>query len=655
VLPGPPPPRSVIGQQPESRSQVGTPTVIQTPPPPPDQVGSSAAQGPSETSDVVDVEGAFPKASVGDSASEKDSLGFEPYVQAIAEFLKDPRTEAPLTISVEGEWGAGKSSFMLQLEEALRVRGIESAQFNAWRHDKDESLWAGFALEFSKSVSKRLWIWQRFGAWLRLFCLRLRSFDFGRAFPDLARLVLMLFVYLPLAWFGLVYLVSGGWVNYAETWKLAVDLAHDNKNLETSIIKLGGSAGSVFLLILLLRRLVEVVGNPMAVELRKYGRWPNYEDRLAFIERFHVDLARIAQAYTSADKFCVFIDDLDRCEVPKSADMMQAINLMIPVCKNLIFVIGMDRKRVAAAVAVKHEKLLPYLARRSVTQGPANSTVDPSASKGDSKPAVDSRSGLSYGYTFLEKFIQIPFRLPQANEHSVEALLDNLLGDRTGPEKLSWTGRVVSFWNRFRKRPHVAPGDSSVPLSRGESTAQSGKQTERLRDSLKRSERQIALMVAPALDYNPRRLKQFLNSYRLKAYIASLTDILDISEGAPKEGCLSLPQLGKFVAISLRWPELVSALDDDPGLLSDLQRISNKERRPTPVPAQSGVSPTHQGDKERTDELLRWSGCRLLMELLCKGFDLPFGESRYSLERVNLNKLIQISPRRREPAHGTGA
>jgi len=45
---------------------------------------------------------------VGDTATDKDSIGFEPYVQAVAEFLWDPRTEPPLTISVEGEWGAGK-------------------------------------------------------------------------------------------------------------------------------------------------------------------------------------------------------------------------------------------------------------------------------------------------------------------------------------------------------------------------------------------------------------------------------------------------------------------------------------------------------------------------------------------------------------------
>jgi predicted KAP-like P-loop ATPase len=59
------------------------------------------------------------KASISDQPSENDYLGFEPYVIAIVEFLTNPETKPPLTISIEGEWGSGKSSFMKQLEKAI--------------------------------------------------------------------------------------------------------------------------------------------------------------------------------------------------------------------------------------------------------------------------------------------------------------------------------------------------------------------------------------------------------------------------------------------------------------------------------------------------------------------------------------------------------
>jgi predicted KAP-like P-loop ATPase len=48
-------------------------------------------------------------ASVSDQAAARDALGFAPYVTAMAEFLTNPQTKPPLTLSVEGEWGSGKS------------------------------------------------------------------------------------------------------------------------------------------------------------------------------------------------------------------------------------------------------------------------------------------------------------------------------------------------------------------------------------------------------------------------------------------------------------------------------------------------------------------------------------------------------------------
>jgi predicted KAP-like P-loop ATPase len=55
----------------------------------------------------------------GDQSSDKDQIGFAPYAEAIADFLSHPGTQPPLTLSIEGEWGAGKSSFMLQVADLL--------------------------------------------------------------------------------------------------------------------------------------------------------------------------------------------------------------------------------------------------------------------------------------------------------------------------------------------------------------------------------------------------------------------------------------------------------------------------------------------------------------------------------------------------------
>lgn len=52
-----------------------------------------------------------------DTSTDKDSLGFKPYVEAIVEFLTAKCTLPPITMSIEGQWGCGKSSFMKQIEK----------------------------------------------------------------------------------------------------------------------------------------------------------------------------------------------------------------------------------------------------------------------------------------------------------------------------------------------------------------------------------------------------------------------------------------------------------------------------------------------------------------------------------------------------------
>src|SRR6185369_12525481 len=142
-------------------------------------------------------------ASVADQATANDALGFAPYVEALYKFLTHPSTTAPLTLSIEGGWGSGKSSLMLQLEskikgdslatrlkDALKNKGMKSAdgeslwarfrrairsrrqftiQFNAWRHDKEDAMWAAFALEFIRQISKQRFVVRQWWGHLLLF------------------------------------------------------------------------------------------------------------------------------------------------------------------------------------------------------------------------------------------------------------------------------------------------------------------------------------------------------------------------------------------------------------------------------------------------------------------------------------------------------
>jgi hypothetical protein len=146
---------------------------------------------------------------VGDQPTSEDSLGFRPYIDAITAFLTSAETQPPLTMSIEGEWGSGKSSFMLQLEKAIRgpsrsdvfmqklpqsmgglglpgsLKDASSSwlkqhqqitiRFNAWRHDKQDALWAAFALKFTTSLRKEVGPFMRLKGDISLFCKRLKG------------------------------------------------------------------------------------------------------------------------------------------------------------------------------------------------------------------------------------------------------------------------------------------------------------------------------------------------------------------------------------------------------------------------------------------------------------------------------------------------
>ena len=72
------------------------------------------------------------------------------------------------------------------------------------------------------------------------------------------------------------------------------------------------------------------------------------------------------------------------------------------------------------------------------------------------------------------------------------------------------------------------------------------------------SVRELVEMVAPLFGNNPRRIKQFLNVFRLQVYIAQETGLFrDL--GSPATN-LTLPKLAKVTAVFLRYPVLASRL-----------------------------------------------------------------------------------------------
>ncbi len=615
-------------------------------------------------------------ASVSDQATELDSLGFEPYVTAIAEFLTNPATQPPLTISIEGGWGSGKSSFMKQLQKVieeseqkkfekelqknqnhicklsiLKINKLKpkprTVWFNAWRHDKSEALWAAFALEFLRKISISRSLSDTIPTLIghtKLFFFR---FNFQSGWLDLFRMTAQLLI--GISAIGIIVILSlfkgPSWVqqlsqtisnlnirleqthksqkqenttsdqnsnnqknsqNSSPAQNISNQGGSNNTNREIPIpIPLAGAGigASVLATISLAQQLLKLVGEPKKA-LTQYLKSPDYNNQVAFIERFHEDFKKIVDAYAGiGKKVYVFIDDLDRCELSKAADLMQALNLMISNDPHIIFILGMDREKVAASLAVKYKDIVPYLPLSPI----------PTENKNNRHLYLNA---MEYSYSFLEKFIQIPFQVPQPTNSELQHFLAEISFVKSEGNPIEATRQEAEKVQR-RARLKILVTDDSKTI------------------------KDIVIMVAPYLGNNPRRLKQFLNLFRLKTYIASNTglfdELVDKSQHISTQP-LTLEQLGKFTAICIKWPQLLIDLQTNPQLIARLQEFAL-------------LPPSDQEQNEYNDLIWEWGRVEKLVELLRYPASKNDGkkkyiiEEKYSLEKVAIEKLLQVSPR----------
>lgn len=569
-----------------------------------------------------------------DHPTAEDSLGFGPYVEAIAAFLTSDATEPPLTISIEGEWGSGKSSFMLQLEKAIagpskravffkelptRMGGFTTPgslakamreawkhqtrptiQFNAWRHDKQDALWAAFALSVSRRLRKRVGFLRAWWGDIRLFLLRLSGL---RGWLELCLLLAsILFLLLSVSFLCnqlMIHLFVNGHLSHDNLQALItqarvlVNPFADKKDptavnivrqaYGSLLTKETATHGSWFALFILaiagFVKFHKQLKLPISIDLKKYLAAPDYNGHTAFIESFHDDFARLVHAYAGNERVFIFIDDLDRCDVPRAAELMQAINLMISDAGRLIFILGMDREKVAAGITQKYKDLLPFLPEYAASLTPGQQTGTGS-------------SPLSFGYSYLEKFIQLSFTLPViADKAALDKFLDAMIPNAPPP---TWVGQMNYYWG-----PKLAALRGRLPVSHAEPSNHAGPQAEEQRqtgntptttsdqESIKSEKRirtirmqiaqdsegvrSIVSMVSIMFENNPRRLKQFLSTFRLALALSSDQGILELD---PEQSGVTPQQLGKFVALTMRFPDLRVSLAENPDLLGGLEKTA---------------------------------------------------------------------------------
>lgn len=349
----------------------------------------------------------------------------------------------------------------------------------------------------------------------------------------------------------------------------------------------GGSAISILGIFAMIAVGVQVYRRFFKFDLNiaQYIKQPSYGERVGFLGEFDDDFRRIVRAVTQKGKnpLVIFIDDLDRCEPPRSVEIIEAINVLID-SQYCVYIIGMDSRGVAASIENKYAELKDFYESES----------DP--------------GGLTLGQQFLEKIIQINFRIPPVTEETIAGFIDQNLRSINPPLLAQEQGnlqrslersvaglgynphRVKRLMTELLNRPRkllsssgAVPGSESgvpeqtepgqavktVALSDSAPDAELEQRRQRAREfqdmSFEDMEavQQATFHAASVLDYNPRKIKRFLNEFRLRAAIADQRNLLTLGE-------IDLSRLGNWITIGTRWPDIIGILTEHPTFAAEL-------------------------------------------------------------------------------------
>ena len=304
-----------------------------------------------------------------DLPTDTDALDFQPYVDTLVDIVQTGST--PLTIGVFGGWGSGKTSLMKMVKKGLPPE-FTVAWFDAWKYDKEETLWRAFLLSVLSAM----------------YAAKKLSDD------ELTKLTAMLYRALDLE-------KSGG---------VTIDLAKFFPKLAQGAMQVGLSflpGGTA------LSKLVEELQKAGANNLSETAfdaiqreRTKIHIEQVRFLEQFQDQFARLVKDRVAAKngRLVVFVDDLDRCLPEKAIEVLEAIKLFVdaPGC---VFVLGLDQEVIARGIEMKYREL--------------------KQDSGDGKTPHFVIDGAHY----LEKIIQLPFQIPPVECNDMGEFVNGLSAD----------------------------------------------------------------------------------------------------------------------------------------------------------------------------------------------------------------------------------
>lgn len=301
-----------------------------------------------------------------DQWTDIDALDFMPYVETLADIIQTGNT--PLTIGVFGTWGSGKTSLMRMVKKQM-PNDFTVAWFDAWKYDKEDSLWRAFLLCVLNALKERASLQgkpvEEFEKMQSLIYRDMEIEKVGGVTIDLAKLGG--FTAKGLAQLSLSFIPG-----ISALTKLVEELQ-------------SGAANSV---------------DEATAAIRR-ERTKIYIEQIQFLEQFQNRFRELIQMHVKPNRFIVFIDDLDRCLPEKAIEVLEAIKLFLDV-ENCLFMLGLDQTLIVRGIEIKYKDL------RKTQDGNIHQNL------------------IIEGERYLEKIIQLPFHIPPMERKDISDFIESL-------------------------------------------------------------------------------------------------------------------------------------------------------------------------------------------------------------------------------------
>lgn len=343
--------------------------------------------------------------------NQEDQLNFQHYVKVFADLIDSPYTKPPLTIGIFGSWGMGKSFLLENIvkELARRYESQKPTQTNLVFKLRNRQQQSDPDRNRGTSTGQPT---QR-----RVYVVEFNAWEYNSAeviWPGLVRKIMneierqVVWKFPGQFWtkFGrnvqrqfsqsrnqliMIVMIAVGLIAYW-FWKNKFDL----KLFWTAIVTLG--VGGVL-------KAFSDTSKPLSQWITTLFQERNYGKQIGYMEEIRDDMKLLANMLKDNERILIIIDDLDRCEPRKAVEVLQAVKLLLDF-DNFIVCLGIDARIITCAIEEYYKNLL-------------------------------GQAGAS-GYEYLDKIVQIPFRIPEPSPTEIRDFIAKqlLVGSELDPQLL---------------------------------------------------------------------------------------------------------------------------------------------------------------------------------------------------------------------------